>query len=291
MGEKNQFAKMTWLEINDAVKEERVAVIPAGTLEDHGYHLPVDTDVVIAETICQRLADALPRQVVALPPIIYGFSPHHLDGPGTVTLRWDTFIESTHQIVSSLFYHGFRKVLIVNGHGSNEPVLDIAARQAIVGNPDSQCANISWWNLSKVQKVVESFRESEWTGHACELETSMYMAIEGNLVASDLFQEDINPRMSKHFWADLVSRRPDGFANHVRMTEYWSTVSATGTWGDPRTSSAAKGELMLAAAVEELIELVSEFKNRKIVPRDPKQLPEVQRRNSTNLGSTPRFTH
>ena len=127
----NRLASMTWPEINEAALQQRVAVIPAGTLEDHGLHLPIDTDIVIADKICQMLADKLPDDIVVLPPITFGFSPHHLDGPGTITLKWDTFIQSTHQIISSLFYHGFRKVLIVNGHGSNEPVLDIASRQAM----------------------------------------------------------------------------------------------------------------------------------------------------------------
>lgn len=287
----NRFGKMTWPEINEAAVQGRIAVIPAGTLEDHGLHLPVDTDVVIADRICQDLADKLPNDIVVLPPITFGFSPHHLDGPGTVTLRWDTFIESTHQIISSLFYHGFRKVLIVNGHGSNEPVLDVASRQAIVSNPDSQSAMISWWSLRKVQETVKSFRESKWTGHACELETSLYMAIDPSMVKTELFEEDINPYMSSHFWADLVSQAPEGFVNPVRINEYWSTVSRTGTWGDPKTSSAAKGQAIIDAAVSELIEIVNEYKARPIRVRKPHQAPEFSARNSAFLGVTPRFTH
>ena len=285
----NRLASMTWPEINRAAEQGRVAIIPAGTLEDHGLHLPVDTDVVIANKICQNLADRIPNDVVIIPPITFGFSPHHLDGPGTITLRWDTFVDSTHQIISSLFYHGFRKVLIINGHGSNEPVLDIASRQAILSNPDSQSAMISWWSLQKVQETVKNFRESVWTGHACELETSLYLAIAPSLVRSDLFEEDINPYMSQHFWADLVSDAPEGFVNPVRINEYWSTVSKTGTWGDPRTSSAEKGNAIIEAAVSELIEIVQEYKSRPIRPRDPKQGEPFKARNKMVHGESPRF--
>ncbi|CAB4679738.1 MAG: hypothetical protein F2653_05055 [Actinobacteria bacterium] len=285
----NRLASMTWPEINKAAQQGRVAIIPAGTLEDHGLHLPVDTDIVIANRICQNLADRIPDDVVIIPPITFGFSPHHLDGPGTITLRWDTFVESTHQIISSLFYHGFRKVLIINGHGSNEPVLDIASRQAILSNPDSQSAMISWWSLQKVQETVKNFRESVWTGHACELETSLYMAIDPSLVRADLFEEDINPYMSQHFWADLVSDAPEGFVNPVRINEYWSTVSKTGTWGDPRTSSAEKGNAIIEAAVSELIEIVQEYKLRPIRPRDPKQGEPFKSRNKIVHGESPRF--
>ena len=285
----NRLASMTWPEINKAAQQGRVAIIPAGTLEDHGLHLPVDTDIVIANRIGQNLADRIPDDVVIIPPITFGFSPHHLDGPGTITLRWDTFVESTHQIISSLFYHGFRKVLIINGHGSNEPVLDIASRQAILSNPDSQSAMISWWSLQKVQETVKNFRESVWTGHACELETSLYMAIDPSLVRADLFEEDINPYMSQHFWADLVSDAPEGFVNPVRINEYWSTVSKTGTWGDPRTSSAEKGNAIIEAAVSELIEIVQEYKLRPIRPRDPKQGEPFKSRNKIVHGESPRF--
>jgi creatinine amidohydrolase len=287
----NRLASMTWPEINEAALQQRVVVIPAGTLEDHGLHLPIDTDIVIADKICQMLADKLPDDVVVLPPITFGFSPHHLDGPGTITLKWDTFIQSTHQIISSLFYHGFRKVLIVNGHGSNEPVLDIASRQAILSNPDSQSAMISWWSLTKVQETVKSFRESVWTGHACELETSLYLAINPSLVRVDLFEEDINPFMSQHFWADLVSDAPEGYVNPVRINEYWSTVSKTGTWGDPRTATAEKGNAIIQAAVSELVSIVKEYKSRPIRPRDPKQSKEFISRNTQVHGQTPGFIH
>jgi creatinine amidohydrolase len=259
-------------------------------LEDHGLHLPVDTDVVIAEAMCDRLAAARPDQVVVMPPIVYGFSPHHIDGPGTVTIRWNTFIESVQQIVSSLAYHGFRRVLMINGHGSNEPVLDVAARLAIVENPDILCAMTSWWGLKRVQEEVADFRESAWTGHACELETSLYLALDPHLVREDLERVDINPHMSPHFWADLVGQAPVGYAGAVRLNEYWSTVSESGTWGDPTVSSAEKGERILAAATEELVVLLQEIAERPIRNREPRQHATARERNERHSGQVPRFT-
>jgi creatinine amidohydrolase len=190
-----------------------------------------------------------------------------------------------------LFYHGFRKVLIVNGHGSNEPVLDVAARQSIVSNPDSQCAVLSWWSLKSVQELVKNFRESTWTGHACELETSLYLAIDPERVKVELYEEDINPYMTQHFWADLVSQSPENFANPVKMNEYWSTVSRTGTWGDPRVSSAEKGKAIIDTAIIELSEIIHEFKARPLRERTPHQDPKFVTRNQNVLGYTPRFTH
>jgi len=285
-----EFAKLTWPEVNEAATGGRVALIPAGTLEDHGLHLPVDTDVVIAEAMCRRAAESAPGDVVLLPAVTYGYSPHHIDGPGTVTIRWDTFIDYVRQITASLAYHGFSKILIVNGHGSNRPVLDLATRLTIVENPDVHCAMLSWWDLRAVRETVTGFRESEWTGHACELETSLYLALDGGRVRMDLARPDVNPWMSTHFWSDLVDQPPAGYGTKIAMTEYWSTVTETGTWGDPTKASAAKGEAILDAAGPELAEILRELKLRPVRPRIPRQDAAVAARNAAHHGPVPRFT-
>lgn len=275
-----EFAKLTWEEVNQAVADQRVCLIPAATIEDHGLHLPIDTDVVIAEAICRRTAALAPDELILLPCIQVGYSPHHIDGPGVLTIRWDTFINYVRDITDSLAYHGFTKMLIVNAHGSNRPCLDLAARLTIVDNPDVSCGMLSWWDLESVQAEVRRFRESDWTGHACELETSVYLAADPDNVHMDRARVDLNPRMSQHFWSDLVSQRPgSSFGTKVNMTDYWSTVSETGTWGDPTVATAEKGERIISTAAGELVEIIRELKARPIHPRRPHQLPQAQERN------------
>lgn len=286
-----RFAKATWPELNEAAREGRVALIPAGTLEDHGLHLPVDTDVVIAEGICERAAALVPDQVILVPPITFGFSPHHIDGPGTLTVRWDVFVSSVRNVTASLIHHGFTRILLLNGHGSNEPVLELAARQTVVEHPDALCAFTSWWGLKDVQDRVRELRDSDWTGHACELETSLYLAFDPAHVQMDKARRDINPYMSRHFWADLVGQAPsDAYANPVKLTEYWSTVSETGTWGDPTVATAEKGEAIAEAAARELAEILVELRERPIRERRASQLEEVHRANLGRTGRSPSFT-
>jgi creatinine amidohydrolase len=285
-----EFGKLSWPEVNQAAAAGKVALLPAATLEDHGLHLPIDTDVVIAETLCRATAERAPDDIVLLPCLVYGYSPHHIDGPGTLTVRWDTFVEHVKQVTASLVYHGFRKILILNAHGSNHPVLDLAARLTIVENPDAQCGMLSWWNLRRVQEEVARFRESDWTGHACELETSVYLAIDSKHVRMDLARRDVNPYMSKHFHSDLVGQPPAGHGTAVSMTEYWSTVSETGTWGDPTVATADKGTRIVTTAAEELVEIIAELRARPIRTRVPHQTPEVQARNDLHHGPTPLFT-
>lgn len=285
-----EFSKLSWPEVNEAAASGKVALLPAATLEDHGLHLPVDTDVVIAEAVCRRAAELASEQLVLLPCVTYGYSPHHIDGPGTLTIRWDTFIDYVRQIANSLAYHGFYRILIVNAHGSNRPVLDLAARLTIVENPDVQCGMLSWWDLKSVKKVVAGFRESEWTGHACELETSIYLAVDAPRVDMSRARQDINPRMSEHFWSDLVDAPPAGYGTKVFLTDYWSTVGETGTWGDPTTATAEKGEAIIQAAGQEIAEIIAELRARPVRSRVPHQNADVIARNEAHHGPVPRFT-
>ena len=135
-----EFGKLTWPEVARAAGEGRVPIVPIGTLEDHGYHLPIDTDVTLVEAVCRGAAERLPAQTVLLPPIVHGYSPHHMDFPGTISIRWDTFCRYCTDVALSLVRHGFQRVLMVNGHGSNQNLVETAARLAMVEEPESLVA-------------------------------------------------------------------------------------------------------------------------------------------------------
>jgi creatinine amidohydrolase len=290
MTSERYLAKQAWPDINDTVAEKPVVLIPAGTFEDHGLHLPIDTDIVIARAMCEEALASSTVPCVIGPDISLGYSPHHIDGPGTITIRWDVFVNYVRDVLQSLIYHGFYKILIVNGHGSNASPLDLAARLANVANPDARCAVISWWELNDVGTTVAEFRDSTWTGHACELETSLYMALDLERVHTDRFRADDASPKTRHVWADLVGQAPEGYArNPIHLTEYWSSVSETGTWGDPAVSSAEKGQLILSAAGKELAEIAAELRSRVAVPREAHQLPEVAIRNERHFGAAPSF--
>ncbi|MFQ6077201.1 MAG: creatininase family protein, partial [Candidatus Bathyarchaeia archaeon] len=166
---------MKWPEIREVAKEDRVVILPVATLEDHGLHLPVMTDVLITSEICRRAAEEIPEEVILVPPQPHGYSPHHMDFPGPITIRGPAFVEYMLDITRSLVYHGFRRVLIVNGHGSNAPWLETVARLTIIDHPESLCAMISWWNIRDVREAVMELRTSEIGGasHSGELETSL----------------------------------------------------------------------------------------------------------------------
>lgn len=266
-----RFEKMSWPEVDSAAAKNRVVIVPVGTLEDHGRHLPIDTDVVLARGVCEATAELIPEEVVLFPTVTHGYSPHHIDFPGTISIGWKTFVDHLCDITRCLVHHGFRKILLVNGHGSNRPLIDMAARLTVVEHPYAQCGSLSWWELTKVREVFAPIRESDWVAHACELETSVYLAIDPDNVDMSKAEEDTSFNKGPHFWSDLAGAPPSGYRNAVGLTEFWSTVTRDGVKGDPTVATAEKGRLILGAAAEELSDIVREFRERPVQRRVPHQ--------------------
>jgi creatinine amidohydrolase len=271
------YEKMSWPEIDSAAKAGRMALLPVAMIEDHGPHLPVDTDSVIATAICRHTAERIPEELVLLPTVKFGYSPHHIDFPGTLTIRWNTFVEYLLDILRSLIHHGFHRILMVNGHGSNAPLAEMATRLAVVEHPESLCASVSWWELADVREAMAGVRESAVASHACELETSLYLAVDPGRVKMDKARKDLTAPMSPHVFSDLMGGRPGpGFKNPVHLTEYWSTVTENGVKGDPTKATAEKGRLILETAARELAEIIIELKARPIRKRVPHQSARSQ---------------
>src|SRR5215210_6066355 len=122
------YERLTWPEVRKAAGEDVVCLIPVATLEDHGPQLPIDTDLRITAEICRRAAEEAPGEILLLPAIPHGYSPHHMDFPGPITIGWDTFTRYLVDVGTSLARHGFRRMLYLNGHGSNQNLVETAAR-------------------------------------------------------------------------------------------------------------------------------------------------------------------
>jgi creatinine amidohydrolase len=267
MVERNIFyERLTWPQIREAARADQVIVIPFASIEQHGPHLPVDVDLRLAREVCTRAARRNPNCLV-MTPMAFGFEPHHMAWPGTIDVDWDVLIRYGVCVVSSLARHGFRRILIINGHGSNRPILEMIVRLAQVRHPEILCAGQSWFALEAVAKAFQPLQESAFTSHACELETSAYLALDPDLVDTGEAVPDYSFRRSPHFWADLTGKRPDpDSAVPLVAMEYFATGSWTGVRGDPAKASAAKGEAALEAAGGEVAAIVEEMRAREIIP-------------------------
>jgi creatinine amidohydrolase len=263
------YERLTWPEVRRAAREDRVCLIPAGTLEDHGPHLPIDADVRIASEICRRAAESAADDVVLLPTIVHGYTPHHMDFPGPITIGWDTFVKYCVDVGTSLARHGFRRILYLNGHGSNIPLMDVAARLVGLEHPDVLAASAFYLTSAEGQRVIEEVRDSELggMGHACELETSIYLAIEPEAVFMDKAVAENSYPDGPHAWMDWS----DG---PLKIMPWWNAISRTGVHGDPTKATAEKGGLLLDAAVKECVEFVRELKEKPLpVRHEPTETP------------------
>jgi creatinine amidohydrolase len=267
MVERNIFyERLTWPQIRAAARADQVIVIPFASIEQHGPHLPVDVDLRLAREVCMRAARRNPNCLV-MTPMAFGFEPHHMAWPGTIDIDWDVLIRYGVCVVSSLARHGFRRILIINGHGSNRPIMEMIVRLAQVRHPEIICAGQSWFALGAVAAAFQPLQESNHTSHACELETSAYLALEADLVDMSQAAPDHSFRRSPHFWADLTGKKPDPDSTVPLVAmEYFATGSYTGVRGDPAKASAAKGEAALEAAADEVAAIVEELRAREIIP-------------------------
>jgi creatinine amidohydrolase len=260
MTAKYRYGEMTWPEIKDAAAAQRVAVVPIATIEDHGLHLPVDTDLLLCATVCEAAVARAADRAVLVPPINHGFSPHHLDFPGPITIGAETLIRYGLDVCKSLAHHGFTKILIVNGHGSNTPFIDVIARLTVV-ETGALAAAVNYWSAPGVREAAESLRESEKIGgmnHACEFETSMYLAVKPEVVDMSKAVHELSYRPTKNYWTDLIAG--DG---PLVMMEPWSALTESGVMGDPTKATAEKGRVLLDAAAAGVVELIDEMRRRE----------------------------
>jgi creatinine amidohydrolase len=230
--------RMTGPELKALAARDALAVLPIGSLEQHGPHLPVWTDSLCAHEIALRGAAASGIPVAVLPPLWLGLSEHHLPFGGTITLDHATFHAVLRCVVRSLLADGFRKLLIVNGHGGNIDPLAVSSRELAVefGIP---IVVTTWPNLAPAA-IGQILTTQPGIQHACEGETSLWLALDAAQVRQDKLAETIsNPPPNP----------PAGFA---RFWSFEERAPRTGVRGDPRAATAAKGEAILAAVVPPL---------------------------------------
>jgi creatinine amidohydrolase len=260
-----RYEKLTWPEINDAVEMGKVCVIPCGSVEQHGAHLPLDVDIVCPQGIAYGAGKQVPDRMLVLPPVWYGYTAHVMDFPGTINTHYETFIKSVLDITKSLAYHGFKKIMLLNGHGSNMPNLDLVARRTNL-ETDAECILGAWWNLLTVDRTfLPRWRQSKFPGgcaHACELETSLYLYLDGDNVRKDRIENgdiSFNTEDNPFNWVDLFAAGP------ATIISWTSSYSETGVLGEAKLATAEKGRLAYEEAVKQLCRFVTWFKDR---PKD-----------------------
>lgn len=251
---------MLWHEMTspeiDRLDRDLPVVVPLGSCEQHGRHLPVFVDTIQVEEIVRRIEIARGSRTIILPTLWLGASHHHLDFPGTVSLPPSAYAETIKHIARSLLHHGFRRLFFLNGHGGNLVPASHALTDLIAQDDRADAATLglaTWWLLAADAMAPEKHgMTTPQLTHACEYETSVVLAIQDDLVklsalASD-HHENTRPWLANPRWARKVA----GFRRFHRMT-------SSGHMGDPQNATAAKGISILEAVSLEIVDFLDDF--------------------------------
>jgi creatinine amidohydrolase len=256
------YQDLSWPEIRDIAPTDPVVVLPVGTTEQHGPHLPLSTDYLTAGGIARGAVERIYPRALVMEAVPYSFNEHHLDFPGTIHIDVHTIIDYVAAIGTSVAHHGFRHIVLFNGHGSNVPFLDVAARM-ITNRTPAICALASWWSLLRKEDLT--WRESPFPGgfsHGCESETSLLLYIAGDLVDMGKAVRTMDEvQTSEHIWWDLAG------SSGVHFQEFFSRNTETGVQGDATVATEEKGRLLYEAATARLAAFLEEFRRREIRPR------------------------
>lgn len=251
-------AERTSAQARAAIDAGAICVIPVGATEQHGDHLPLETDWRLCSAVAEGAATAATAAgtpVLVTPPIWTGYSPHHMAFPGSVTLSLETLLAVVGDVARSLWSHGARKIVLLNGHGGNAgPLRALVPRLRF--EDGVRVAAVSYWDLALDE--LERWRRSGPGGidHACEMETALMRAVRPELVREQGADRDASwfPR-SPYLSGDLAIGAP--------VTVAWAfdelSADGSGTLGDPREATAERGAALLAVMRERLTAFLLDF--------------------------------
>ncbi len=247
---------MSSREFVDAAAADAIVVVPVGSIEQHGPHLPVATDAWAAEHLVEAALLEVPRgrRVLIAPALRYGFSHDHVGFPGTLSITARLLEDLLTEIGVGIIASGFHRILLVNGHGGNDRLLYYVVRRIRERSPRPVAiAALTYWKLATEQ--LRSLRQSEpgGMGHACELETSLMLHFRPDTVRMEHALREVPPPYSGERGDDLLS------SGAVVAPDRFLELSSSGVTGDPLVASAQQGRLFAEAIAGRLAAFIDEF--------------------------------
>ncbi len=265
-------AEMTWRDAKQAAAEGRIVIIPFGSIEQHGHHLPLATDSINVDHVAALAA----REVGALvaPCQVFGVSHNHLDFAGTMSLEPETLVAIIQDLVASLYHHGFRRLLLVNGHGGNNATVEVGALKARKRFPD---ALIGHSYSGALGRDARQYMRSEFVYHADEGETARLMATRPDLVEMAHAVRDVTPVFTTYYRRYYAAPDGDDPESLTGLVTYGlpptQVLSQSGTMGDASVADVAVGERAMDSVVRNLVRVLEDLKAREILVADPERRP------------------
>jgi len=232
--------ELTWSEAGEALREADYVLLPTGSLEQHGPHLPLSVDTVRAMYLVDEIlkgSDKYNLKLVSLPVLPYGCSEHHMHFPGTVTLGLETYIHLVKDIGVSVHRHGARRFAAVNFHGGNTSPLSLAL-QLVRVETGMKTYLIHWTSFAR--DLIDEWTVPGW-GHACEHETSIMLYYRPDLVRKDRI---VKPKIK--------------LKSPIQSFRYFDEITDTGGLGDPGRASAEFAEKLIGEVTDRILRALKE---------------------------------
>jgi creatinine amidohydrolase/Fe(II)-dependent formamide hydrolase-like protein len=246
-------SELTWPEAKKRFREVDIALLPVGAIEQHGPHLPLDTDAFDADFLARKVAENCSKpQPLVLPLVPYGVSYHHDDFSGTISVNNDTLSQFIYEIGMSAAKNGITKLIIINGHGGNVPALKFAAQ--LINRDSKIFTTVDTGETSDPD--LAHLCETSNDVHAGEIETSTSLATRPHLVKMKKAKKFV-PEFSIQYLNFSAKRSVEWFARTSR-------ISPEGILGDPTKASEEKGKQMWKIMIKNLVELVESLKNMSL---------------------------
>lgn len=242
-----------WTDI-DTLDKNIPVLIPLGSCEQHGHHLPVFVDTMQVTAIAECAETALGDRVLLTPTLWLGSSHHHRDYAGTISVSPSLYSQVIQDVTKSILGAGFRRLLFINGHGGNRIPAGQALSELVCDSEaadDAYLVLVSWWELN--QPALAQGMKTPSISHACEYETSLILKLRPDLVRVDRIREA--PMALDNNWVQsegVVGSRVSVYRRFRRWT-------AAGSMGNPSAATEEKGAHLLDVAARELVKLVEDL--------------------------------
>jgi len=242
--------EMTWCEVEEALKRTDTVFVPIGSIEQHGPHLPLNTDTVLPLEFAKRVAEKTGALVA--PPIRPGFSPHHMPKPGTITIKPSTLIMLIKDYCTCLFKHGFKRIFLLNGHGGNANAVGVAVQELHDELPEAQIAYFDWWTF--IPKEMGKLMGPSEGIHANRMETAGMLAVAPKLVDMSKAVDEL-PSFVKE------GMSLEKFSLYMSTVKTIDDLSKSGVVGKATEATKEFGEKLLNKTVEKAVKFFKELTN------------------------------
>ena len=236
------------------IDQKTVAIVPVGAIEQHGPHLPVNTDSLILDYILTNAVQSCKKKIILTPLIQYGYSPHHFCYKGVLSLQSETLFAMLKDIGNSLIRSGFSKILFITGHGGNAQLIVQAAKDIGTNNSNVIVASTTYWNIAKTSLIKKMKDFTNWVpGHAGLFETSIVLAIRKDLVdMSKLDEISIDQNKNNNILFTELRKQAD-----IERSNYHRLIQ--GMTDHPKNATGELGIALLQIINTDIIEFLTKF--------------------------------